>query len=668
MKSLKPALLIFLLTFMALLPLTSSLKPLRHVNPIEVPEESLLPSGLLTFYFSVIDLSTLKRYDEALEELGKAHLLYMPGNLRFITSRFNELLADASDKLKRVEYHIVKAEDLIDAAKLEDAGAEVREASRLLGETEEAISNLESSSVQLANLLKVRPEPLLDRIGKLEALAEAYAKRIEELSRIIEELTPRPGKLLTRPELTIQLSASEAWVGGRLIVNGSLKALGKGLSGKVVRVYFEGAEAGRASTDENGTYLIEVQIPYIYKPFATIFSAYTPLKGEVYAPCSSNTLTLKLLYYRPELSISPVPKALPGRNLTIHGSLSLRDKPIKGHVVRLHAFDESSSTLTDGSGSFRFEIAVPSSVPVGAWPATVEVPSRGIMAPAFGLLTIYVEKIQTGISVEAPKIAFSGSKITFKVRISLEGMENSTVGGGDEASLWREAIEDSMVIVKVGEWTGIRQGASGGPFNVEVYVPLNSLTGNYAYTISIEPNRPWLYPASTGGSIRILSPLTLTMPVLAILAAALTIRRPKPKEEKSIGAPQAIVEEVLPQPTEGLASLYWNAVRMITDRTGVYMEDGYTIREYLHAVADKLNEGLAPFERLSLAYEKILYARWISLREEDEARSAYFKLQSLYEGRKILPESIFCIYCGEKMPPEANYCDKCGRPLYKGDL
>jgi tetratricopeptide (TPR) repeat protein len=669
MKSLKPIFLIFLIALAALIPFTSSFKLARHINPREIPEESLLPEGLLAFYFSSIDLLTLKQYNEALEELNKTHFFYAPENLKFITSRFNELLADTANKLKLVELYIEKAERLIDMAKLEDAKANVDEASKQLSEAEKAILNLESSSIQLSNALKVKPKPLLDKIGELKALAEGYAKRIEELLKLIEELTPSLVNPLIKPELTIQASALEAWVGERLIVNGSLKAFGKGLARMVIRVYFEGIEAGRALTDENGTYSIEIQVPYVYKPFATMFSVFTPSKGEIYAACSSNALTLRLLYNEPKLFLLPFSSALPGRKLIIQGSLSLIEKPIKGWRVKLHAFGNSLSTFTDGSGRFRFDVFIPPDTPVGSWPAVIEVPPSGSIAPIFKPLTIKVERIQARVKVEAPSIALAGSKITFKGWIRFEGMENLTALERYEMEPWQEAMENLTVVAKVGEWMSIAQKVSEGFFSIEVYVPLSALIGDYAYSISVEPNEPWVSPTSMEGSIFILNPSTLMMPALAIFVAALTVRKVMFKEEKGkVESPKVIVKKVLRKPTEGLAALYWSAIQMISTRTGVKMEDSYTIREYLHAVADKLNEGLIFFERLSLAYEKLLYARWISLREEDEARSAYFKLQSLYEEKGLeamIEKQIFCIYCGEKLPPKANYCDKCGKPVYK---
>jgi len=633
MKNLKSIFLISLIIFTALIHLAFSLKFPRHVNPEEIPEESLLPEGLFAFYLNVIDLSTLKRYDEALEELRKTHLFYMPENLKFIASRFNDFLADATNKLNLIEYHIERAEEFINIAKLEAAKTEVNEASSLLSETEKTILNLESSASQLAYDLKVKPKPLLDKVVELKALIKTYAKKIDDLSKLIEELTPSPEKSLVKPKLTIQASTLKVWVGERLIINGFLKAFDKGLAKKVIHVYFEGVKIGEALTDENGAYSIEVQIPYIYKPFATIFSVFKPSKEEVYSPCFSNTLTLKLLYYEPKLFISSFPSALPGMNLTIYGNLSLLDKPIEDWKVELYAFNESLFTFTNKSGSFKFEVPIPSTISIGAWPAVINIPPKGKIAPTLKFLTINVEKIQVKINVEASTIAFSGSKITFKCLISLEGIENLTANKHYEAWLQHETIENLMVNAKVGEWKSIMQKINGNPFNIEVYVPLTALTGDYIYEVSIKPSKSWISSASTKGSIFILSPLTLTMPILTVFAAILTVKKPKPKERRA-ESPKEIVKKVFHKPTEGLAALYWNAVHMIFNWIGVEMKDSYTIREYLHAVSGKLMKGFIFFRQLSLAYEKLLYARWIPLKELEKAKSAYVKLQSLYEKHK----------------------------------
>jgi len=663
MNKLKPVFLASLIVIAALTSIAFSLNPARHVDPEEIPEESLLPEALLTFYLTVVDLSILERYNEALEELNKASSFYMPEDLNFTISKFHDLLTDVADKLDLVQSHIKKAEALIIVGELQEAKGDLKEASTRLSEAEDAISDLESSARQLAEALRTPAKLLLDKLTELKALANRYAESIKNLFAMIEEMTPGAGKPSVETEITIESNASEAWLGQLLVVNGSLSALGKGLPFKTVRVYLNGSEAGRAPTDENGKYLIELRIPYLYKPSAILSTVFRPSESdkETYSPCVSNPLTLKLLYYEPTLSIQPLQKALPGRNLTICGSLSSIEEPVRGHQVWLRAFAESESTFTDEAGNFKFDVSVPSYLLGGSWLAIVEAPPSGRTAPASASITIEVERIRAKIEVEGPDLALGGSKITLKGRIYLE----------------EETSENLTVVAKLGEWVTSTRRVGSGSFSIEVYIPLGALAGNYTYSVSTASDQPWLSSATTKGAILIISPLVLGMPILAASLATVTITKavPRRKEQEAEKPPKTIILEAPPQLaiSEGLAALYWSAVDMVSMETNVKMTDNDTVREYVRSVAERLKEGLASFERLSFAYERILYARWISLKEENEAKLAFRELERVYGRRRPLTmrevkekTSIFCIYCGRELLLDARYCDRCGRSVKGG--
>jgi len=661
MNKLKAAFLILLVALSASTPLAFSLVPVRHINPGEIPEEPLLSKGLMTFYVAVIDLSVLERYSEAAGELQKSNLFYVPENLKFTISRFNELLSSVTNRLNLLQSHLRRAEALIAVAKLQEANAELKEASNRLREAEDAISDLESSASQLAKTLGTRPKPLLDKIAELKAVANRYAHRIEELLATIEELTPGPGKALVTPELTIQANSSIAWLGQWLLLNGSLIAVGGGLRFKTIHLYLEGREAGTALTDGNGDYSIELQVPYLYKPSTTVFALFklSDLDVEKYSPCVSETLSLKLLYYEPKLSARLLQKALPGRSLTVHGSLSSLDKPLSNYEVKLSVFGLSESTLTDRAGNFKFNVSVPRDLLGGSWLAVFESPPSGLIGPASTSLRVEIARIQAGITVEAPSMVLGGSKVTLQGRIELE----------------EDVSENLTVVGHVGEWTGSTWRVGNGTFSIEVYIPLNALVGRYVYSVSMSSDEPWFSSSVTEGSILIISPLALAMPVLAVSMATLTVSRVVPRRRRLEEAEKPLTPVVVkapPQPpsAEGLAALYWSAVRIVSTETGVEMVPSHTVREYVRAVADGLKGGLASFERLSLAYERLIYARWISLKEEDEAKLAFKELQSLFEIKvpKVPLEAqkkaqIFCDHCGRDLPPEAKYCDRCGRAV-----
>jgi len=70
----------------------------------------------------------------------------------------------------------------------------------------------------------------------------------------------------------------------------------------------------------------------------------------------------------------------------------------------------------------------------------------------------------------------------------------------------------------------------------------------------------------------------------------------------------------------GLTGLYLRAVELVSRYTGIHMEVGHTIREYLGLVKARLGRVYEFFERLSLTVERFLYGSRISDEEESQAK------------------------------------------------
>ena len=77
----------------------------------------------------------------------------------------------------------------------------------------------------------------------------------------------------------------------------------------------------------------------------------------------------------------------------------------------------------------------------------------------------------------------------------------------------------------------------------------------------------------------------------------------------------------------GLVGLYWRAVGLVSKYTGVHMESGNTIREYLKQIRVKVGPVYGFFERISLIFEKFLYGPRILAEEEKWARKCAAELE-----------------------------------------
>lgn len=604
-----------LLLLIFVLPLSAGLDIPRHVDPEGLREAPPIPSSLFYFYAGIISHLASEDWDRVAAELGRAAYIHVPPNLQFIISRFNELLEEGSRDLILAKLHIDNASTLVGRSMLDGARRELEEATFALARANRTVNGLKSSARQLGGMLGAPPTPLEREIAKLEALIDGYAARMRELLRNIEELR---SKALVGTALTIQVEKAGARLGSRFSVWGFLTTVdGHPLASRAVEIYFDGVKVGEATTGGDGSYSFSFNLPYIYKERAPLRSSYTPRGPDFgrYLPSSSNVLYIELEYDKPSLTVEAPKDVYPGLDFAISGRLSLHDKPLSGFSIKVSALGQVAEAVTGADGSFSINVHVPPDAPTGEVALTVSASPRMAVGPASTTLKLNVVRLPAVVDVEAPSFALSGQSLTVKGRAI---MPNGSPLAGAE------------IRIQVGEWPPLTtRSSSDGSFEYTISVPLTAFTARYEYTVSASPSQPWISPSSKVGSLLIVNAFSACIIPLLGITIALARRRGKPGGEPAPPVEEMrVAEGVEARALTGVQAWYWKAVAAVSKFTGVAMQPNLTIREYLGLVKGRLMEYYAPFERLSLLYERWLYSPIRTI--EERLAERYFR--ELVEG------------------------------------
>ena len=125
----------------------------RHKNPAQIQEETFFSLQLISLYGQVVSLQVAGKWDLASSQLKKAFLSYIPEPVRYIFTRFSQLIQVAGDKLKVVQENIDSAQGLLGQGEIERAGETLEEAWMMLLKAERDLDSLDVSVDELRGKL-----------------------------------------------------------------------------------------------------------------------------------------------------------------------------------------------------------------------------------------------------------------------------------------------------------------------------------------------------------------------------------------------------------------------------------------------------------------------------------------------------------------------------------
>ncbi|MDH5807390.1 MAG: hypothetical protein QXW62_05870 [Candidatus Methanomethylicaceae archaeon] len=563
----------------------------RHVNPNTESSHLPFPIFFANFIFNTFTNMLKSNFSIVSKNLQILELAYIPSNLRFIFDRFIYLMNNITNSLDKIEKLIDEAEALINIGKSLEAKSILIQASKEIN-----IINITYKELRLAS----------------EEFAKAFylpinemRLRLDSLSQFINEINQRILLLLNKIEyqimlnetfLTIDVKPKTVWIGDVITIEGKLTTQNEPLFGKKVSIFINELKINEVFTNLNGSFNIEVKLPYIYESSIDVQAKYIPIDmdAEIYKPSISNVIKVNLLYIEPEIIIESDKIALPGKTFTIKGKVQA-NSPLPYSNVKIFWLNNVINTELLNDGSFEAMLYTPTDISSGKYDIIVNTPASGIFAPTSTSLSILIERMPINITINAPRFALTGLN-TF-----IEGSAKSK----------DEYLNVSIKVYFIGQEYSF---TSYGNFTFWLNIPIMLLSSFQTFKIRITPIDPWYNEAIWEGNILIINPIA----ILALIGFSyfFTIKAFGNKSNTSI---EEIFEEVTSnfnkneiyftnKELKWLIDGYWEAVEIISNKTGVKMESHMTMREFLKATASKLSELYECFEALTSATERALYS------------------------------------------------------------
>ena len=607
-KGLVSGILIGLLAlFVVFLSPANSMNFPRHKNPAQIQEELFFPIQLISIYAQVVSLQIAGKWDLASSQLKKTFLAYIPEPLRYIFTRFNELIQAAGDKLRTVKKSIDSAKALLHQGKIEKSGKILEDAWETVLKIERDLNNLNSSIDELRGKIGgAASEKLRKEITPLSKLAKDYKNKIQILYRQVKE-----GKRLEDTFLQISVSKRKIVVGNSFEIYGKLTAeKERSLAGKKVDLFLERKRILKVVTNENGEFKAKIDFPFIYKRYAQVFASFTPQEEDKkkFYPSTSNKILLEPVFYTPLIKAGYEKPIYPVLPFKLQGKLTLEDLPLVKYPVKIRLSQKVIQINTNEEGKFETQLSLPSGVG-RTFPLRIFTPSRGIIGPASLTINLPVSYKVPSMMIDLPLVVTPPFPLELKGEVNLEG----------------DVMKEPIVRV-ITEGEDVKTFVRGENFKVRLNLPLSRFSGWEKIRILLHPREAWISSLNREEKVLVINPVTL-LPFIGLLVLFIGMSSQRKKEseetERVLGEREKVIpEEKVAEKKEvaRLIRVYTEATDLVAHLSGVKQAPGHTIREYLKLVKDKLGEKGEDFELISLITEKFLYSS-IRISEEEVAEA-----------------------------------------------
>jgi len=588
----------------------------RHKDPAEIQEESFLPAQLISLYGVAVSLQIAGKWDEALSELRKTLQSYIPENLKYIFTRFNELIQSTGNRLKAVQGGINSAQSFLHHGKVKEAKEKLENAWADLLKARRNFNNLDSSIDELkVRIGESAARRLRKEIAPLGKLADDCENKIKNLYQEI-----KAGKRLEQTFLQISAYKRRVFVGTPLKIYGKLTTeKGDFLAGREVGIFLEKNKLLTVITGEDGGFEAWINLPFLYKREIRVWATFDP-EGEdkeAFYASTSNIIKLEPIFYTPLIKANYSAPVYPVLPFEIKGKLVLEGMPLPDYPVEIKVARKLVRVKTDREGKFKTLLSLPAGAG-GKFPVSFHTPPGGIIGPASLIVKVPVSYRFPWMKVELPLIVTPPFPLRIKGQVKVK--DGSMI---------------EPVIRVITETDDVRIPYEGEKFEVRLGIPLSRFSGWETVSVFLYPKEPWISSISEKGKVLVINPVTL-LPFIGLLAlfAGVVYRRKREIEEVEKVFEERKEEKEVEKPLEpgkklsGLIRIYIEAVEKVTSITGIRQTPSHTIREYLYLVKEKLEEKGEDFEFISIVTEKFLYAPGkISEKQEREAQEALERLK-----------------------------------------
>lgn len=421
----------------------------------------------LAFYGQVISQLTAKQYVDVADLLDELKNADIPDNFKDLLTKFNSLLSDLTDDLGALQATVDQVRLYLDEREPASAAADLQQARELMQRSRGHVAELRQEMGDISSRLGV-----LSLLGPALGPATEAQRRLEELLTQLESLQDEYDRLLLslqaetevlqqlKPsQLTLELSAAQAWVGETITLNGRLVdgEDASPLADRAVSITVDGTEALYLTTDASGAYQGQLQIPYRYVQTMVLQALFAPGPTDAYEGSDSGEQPITVLFVPTQLTLEAAPaQAWLGDTIAVSGRLTsvLDGSPLAGRTVKVTLEGGEAVATTGADGSFTGDLPVPfryvASLPVRAkYPQEPSSIYHSSSSPAVELALLFYA---TDVSLETREF-YPGWATALEGAVSSE----SDLPQGDRA----------VELFLDGERVGAAVTEAGGRFSME---------------------------------------------------------------------------------------------------------------------------------------------------------------------------------------------------------
>jgi hypothetical protein len=624
MKKLAAALIFFLLTTALSSFTTVKAEPSRipHEDP-DAAESTIDAYSLLTEYAGIFALAASKQYENASQLSEQLSHITLPSNLKYILDKYNQMTQQIISTLNDLQDALDTASILLDQNRLAEAGQVLDRAGVLVSQAQILLDDLKDATKVLSDRFGVWAAPAASKVrqayNQLEEMLQRLNELIDQYHQLLQQTQQRATDIsdqkLSGTSLTLNLNATECFVGGTVIASGTLTANGRGVGGQEVKLFLDNNQTATAKTDSNGEYSTAIKIPYIYVDSVSVKAKYTPEGNSknAYLAASSPTVTLRLLFYRTIIELSIPEEANPGLPVLLNGNVTSDKGPsLNPRQVQIQLDDINESAVeTDEMGRFTAEFTIDANMEVGNHNLTVTVDPKEIYAGTIQQFTLNIQKKTTELVVEAPTF------VLLPNQIQVSGTANTQQGPLNNANIQVEFLNISSYT----------QTDANGAFNLTLDLPLNTVLGGYqTLDVEVQPDEPWQATEQNQTNVFTLNVLSIGIALASSLAVS-TVAYLKLSKTKQSKQQTQVIEQISPVPEKAptpapeiltpasfegvrgqILKAYLEGQKAVQQTTKLALEAHMTLREYATLTTTKIMEVAARFFELTILAEKSLYS------------------------------------------------------------
>jgi hypothetical protein len=614
----------------------SGTTPVPHENPMTAGSRFDFAPPLL-HYSDVFGRISERDYENAralLREL-KIDFANLPQEIVFIMARYNELSAELTRTLDRLDSILDSCEQLLSQNKLDEVAPVLDEAGGIVEEVAEFMETIGIATDEMLGLLAPFASPeeagalsvararLQKAVERLRELEEWYRSRLEALDKEAEEK-----ETLLSTELTLDVSPAQVWVGDPVTLSGALQSEDMPLPGREISIFLGGKEFTTAATREDGSYECRFAVPYWYTPRMAAQSFYLPRGDDRagFTAALSVLRTIDVLFHSTDVTMDVPDVIYPGLVVEIGGEVVSQGNSVGREVNVLLDGQPLFEAITDDCGSFRQQATLTGETRAGVHSLSVSVApeNESRSAGASSDSTLNVVKVTPEVLIYAPKFVLlprtveAGGELPFpfslRGRVELRGELRSPLPMQGAA----------LTLEMAGVSTTAR--TDGGNFKLGMDLPLDfSLVGLEELKLGLVPAESWHLSAERRATVFVVNLVYLGIVVMALVLAVVmlairvshiakrTARSPLYREApQSLAAvPESSLPAIRAEPVDSkglILQAYYEAAAGVQRLAGRLLTPQVTLREFLAQVGPALGWLAEAFTRLTGLAERALYS------------------------------------------------------------